>query len=227
MRLSQNKLVSIMKSLFNEDEEISKIIVELLLTEKRQIDFNEILSVAKRIEKEEKAESLAIEATLTMEYWRLMLPVRTKHQGNIQWSNRLNRPERGEKYEVPPCIVLAFKHLMSEGTWNWKSAIKDYLDEIKEPNQQVTIDVIKDLVKNAYLKRFISKTLIENMCKQHNYPKNTDVLIAELKGGGIISPCVEYSLFSRKIFEKSIKDFPKTGPLYESNRALFIFELEK
>ena len=227
MALSQNKLVSIMKSLFNEDEEISKMIVELLLTEKRQIDFNEILSAAKRIEKEEKAESLAVEASLAMEYWKLMLPARTKHQGSIQWSNRLNRPKPGEKYEVPPCIAFAFKRLMSEGIWNWKLAVKDYLDEIKEPNQQVTIDVVEDLVKNAYLKRFVSKALLENMCKQHNYPKDADVLIAELKAGGVISPCVEYSLFSRKIFEKFIKDFSKTGPLYELNRALFILELRE
>jgi len=227
MALSQNELTSIVKSLFNEGDKISKIIVELLLTEKPQIDFNEILSAAKRIEEEEKAESLAVEASLVMEYWKLMLPVRTKHQGSIQWSNRLNKPQPGEKYEIPPCVTFAFKRLESEGVWNWKLAIKDYLDEIKESNQQVVIDIVEEVVKNAYLKRFVSKALLENACKQHNYPKDADALIAELKAGGVISPCVEYSLFSRKSFEKFIKDFSKTGPLYELNIALFALELKE
>ena len=220
------KLVSIIKSLFNEDEKISRMITEILLTEKGQISFDEILSAAKKVEKEENAESLAIETSLIMEYWRLMLPVRIKHDGSIQWSNRLNRPKIGEKYEVPPCIAFAFRHLKLTGRWEWKSAIKDYLDEIGEPNQQIIVEIIEEAIKNVQLKWFVSKAVLEKACKQHNYPKDTDVLIAELKGGGIISPCVEYSLFSRKSFERFIKNFSSSGPMYELNKALFVLEFK-
>ena len=40
-----------------------------------------------------------------------------------------------------------------------------------------------------------------------------------------ISPCVKHSIFSRKFSRNTSKNFPKAGPLYELNKALFIFEL--
>jgi len=161
-----------------------------------------------------------------MEYWKLMLPVRTKHDGGIQWSNRLNRPESREEYEIPGCITFAFEHLKSKGVWDWRLAVKDHLDKIKESNKNVIIDITEDIVRNAYLKRFMNKVILREACSQHNYLGNVNTLIVELKGGGIISPCVEYSLFSRKSFEKLIKGFSETGPFYELNRALFVLELK-
>ncbi|RJS77388.1 hypothetical protein CW667_03505 [Candidatus Bathyarchaeota archaeon] len=225
MVLPQPRLIHLVKHLFNEDDKISRMIVELLQAGKPRINFDEILSTARSIEKE-NAKNLAMETCLVMEYWKLMLPVRTKHDGSIQWSNRLNRPESREEYEIPGCITFAFEHLKSEGVWDWRSAVKDYLDKIKESNQRIIIDITEDIVRNAYLKRFVNKLILQEACGQHNYLGNVDTLIVELKGGGIISPCVEYSLFSRKSFEKLIKGFSKTGPFYELNRALFVLELK-
>ena len=158
---------------------------------KRQT-FDEILSIARNIEKSGGAENIAVESTLVMEEWRLMLPARTKHNDSIQWDNRLNRPIPGETYEIPTCIAFAFEHLRSQGIWSWRLAIKAYMESIKQPNQQ----------------------------------EDVDALIAELKSGGI-SPCVKHSIFSRKFFEKYIENFSKSGPLYELNKALFIFELSE
>ncbi|MFW6117140.1 MAG: hypothetical protein ACOC6G_00970, partial [Thermoproteota archaeon] len=58
------------------------------------------------------------------------------------------------------------------------------------------------------------------------YEESVDPLIAELKDGGIMSPCLSYSLFSRKIFLNSVGKFSGGGPLYELNKALFVLELK-
>jgi len=110
MVLSKAELVDMVKSLFSEDRKVSRMIVELLLAGKSRITFDEILSIARNIEKSGGAENIAVESTLVMEEWRLMLPARTKHNGSIQWDNRLNRPILGETYEIPTCISPCVKH---------------------------------------------------------------------------------------------------------------------
>jgi len=219
------ELINMVKSLFSEDEKVSRMIVELLLAGKSRITFDEILSIARNIERSGDAENLTVESTLVMEGWRLMLPARTKHKSSIQWNNRLNRPIPRETYEIPACIAFAFEHLKSQGIWSWRLAVKAYMESIKQPNQQVILDIIDEIVKESQFRRFVSASTIHEACKRHNYSGDVDALIAELKGGGIISPCVEHSIFSRNFFGKYIENFFKSGPLYELNKALFIFEL--
>ena len=227
MVLSKAELIDIVKSLFSEDRKVSRVIVELFLAGKSRITFDEILSIARNIEKSGGAENLAVESTLVMEGWRLMLPARTKHEGSIQWDNRLNRPIPGETYEIPTCIGFAFEYLRSQGIWSWRLAVKAYMESIKQPNQQIILDIIGEIVKDSHFRRFVSASAIHEACKRHNYSGDVDALIAELKSGGIISPCVKHSIFSRKFFEKYIENFSKSGPLYELNKALFIFELSE
>ena len=160
MVLSKAELVDMVKSLFSEDRKVSRMIVELLLAGKSRITFDEILSIARNIEKSGGAENIAVESTLVMEEWRLMLPARTKHNGSIQWDNRLNRPIPGETYEIPTCIAFAFEHLRSQGIWSWRLAIKAYMESIKQPNQQVILDIIDEIVKKSQFKRFVSALTI-------------------------------------------------------------------
>jgi len=226
MPLSKSKLIQAARSLFKEEEKITEMIVEILLTKKLRIDFDEIMRIAEKLGESENVEDLAKETMLAMEDWRLMLPVRAKHC-SIAWENRLNTPKPGETYEVSTCIVLAFNHLTSKGVWDWRLSIRKYMESIRQPNKDIVLSVIDEILRKLYFKRLTNAMVIHEACKHHDYEENIGVLIVELKGGGIISPCLGYSLISRRLFAKHIEGLYEGGPFYEINRALFILELSK
>ena len=225
MPIPKLKLIRAIRSLFNEDEEITKMMVEVLLTGKLRIGFDEILSMARKLEAGKSAEALSRETVLAMEDWKLMLPERTKHGRGIAWENRLNLPRTGESYEVPLCITLAFNNLRSQGLWNWRFSVEEYMKTIREPHKDIALDVVGEVLAKSYFKRFTNATVVKEACKHHNYPGDIGALIAKLKGGGIISPCLSHSLFRKDISVKDKKEFYGGAPLYELNKALFVLEL--
>lgn len=122
MPLSKSKLIEAVKFLFQEEENITRMVVEALLTGKARMDFSEMVNIAEKL-KNGNAVDLAREVVLVMEDWRLMLPFRTKRYRGTAWEDRLNTPRPEEIYEVPTCIAMAFRHLMSDGVWDWRLSI--------------------------------------------------------------------------------------------------------
>lgn len=226
MPLSKSKLIEAAKFLFKEKGNITRMVVEVLLTKKLRIDFDEIADIAKKLDENGNLANLAREAVLAMEEWRLMLPFRAKLHRSTAWEDRINIPNRKEIYEVPICVAYAFDHLTSDGVWDWRSSIGKYMEIISQQHKDVVLSVIDEVVNKLYFKRFTNARTINEACENHDYQENVDLLIAELKGGGIISPCLGYSLFSRRSFAKHLQDLYEGRPLYEVNKALFVLELE-
>lgn len=96
------------------------------------------------------------------------------------------------------------------------------MEVIGQPDKDVVLSVIEEVLRKLYFEWFTNTRIITEACEKHNYRENVDPLIAELKGGGIISPCVGYSLFSSRSLARQIEDVCKEGPLYEGNKALFV-----
>lgn len=216
----REKLTGMVKSLIDESEEVARIIVETLLSGKARIRYDEIASLARKIGGAKRAKGLSQEAVMAMGYWRLMLPARTSHGRGIAWENRLSVPRAGEIYEVPRCVSYTFGNLVSKGTWDWEFGVKEYMREIGEKDENIVLEVIKRLVKGSYFKRLINARMIEEACRIYNYPRSTGTLIAELKGGGVMSPCLSHSLVPSRSVER--RELFSGGPLYELNRALFL-----
>ena len=107
--MAVSRLVQQVQRLFNEGREVSTIIVEVLLTGKPRVSFDQVLFTARRLGAADPQE-LAEEALLAMEGWRIIVPERTLRYRSIAWEDRINSPRPGETYEVPLCILLTFNH---------------------------------------------------------------------------------------------------------------------
>lgn len=123
---------------------------------------------------------------------RLLLPVRTSK--SMAWEDRVPLPKPGEKYEMPNVIQYLIKRAEKTGKWEPNYAIKKYLEEIKEPRVKELLKLLQRLKKKILESKTLSKT--NKITVQHlkEFSKNLELdlnkTIAELKGGGIISPCL-------------------------------------
>ncbi len=162
-----------------------------------------------------------------MEEWKLMLPTRTKHNGSIQWDNRMNRPIPGETYEIPACITFAFEYLRSQGIWSWRLAVKAYMESIKQPNQQVILDIIDEIVKKLHKTGFTGV----NIDLIYGLPKQTvESFIETTKKAIAINPdrIVTFSYAHVPWVKEYQKALEKEGlPKPEEKMEMFITSLEK
>ncbi len=212
----QKKVVREFIRLFNEEEDIAEIMVSLLSKGKPNITFNEILKEAAVI-CSEKADRLAEDAVLAMEGWKMILPAKYEESRSLAWESQMIKLEKDEPYIIPACIIYAFEHLLSNGEWAWKPAVREYFEEIRDKHVEEAIKALEQIVKNSYSNSFVSASTIDEACKSEKYP-DSSAFIAKLKGGGIISPCLKDALFSASL---KLKEVGKP-PIYELNKALFV-----
>ena len=213
---ARKKVVKEFIRLFNEEENVVKVMVSLLSKGKPNITFNEILKEAAVICRE-KADRLAEDAVLAMEGWRMILPAKHEESRSLAWESQMIKLEKDEPYTIPACIIYAFKHLLLSGEWTWKPAVREYFIEIRDKHVEEAIRALEQIVKNSYSDRFVSASIIDEACKSENYP-DSSAFIAKLKGGGIISPCLKNSLFAASL---KLREVGKP-PIYELNKALFV-----
>ena len=219
------RLTEAVASLFDEDERVAEVIARILLTGKARVFHDDMVSLANNLVGVKGAELLAREAAMAMMRWRLMLPVRSVHGRGLAWEHRLGVPRAGEAYEVPRCIAYAFEGLASRSTWDWRSGVKEYMRRIGESHGDIVLRVIEGVVARSYSKHLTNASTIREACRRYGYPKSVGSLIAELKGGGIISPCLGLSfILSRLAMDDRVRGLCRGAPIYELNKALFVLE---
>ncbi|MHC1567029.1 MAG: hypothetical protein ACXQTD_04750 [Candidatus Syntropharchaeia archaeon] len=135
----------------------------------------------------EKVEEIAGEDTnetlLEAESLRLIIP-----EGNdLSWKD--GRRFFGGKYRIPNVVRFAVKRACETGLWDGTYAIKAYFKEIKEDLSELMPLVFDEIRKKAYSGK-ISATEIKKIVSSFNIAE-AGVLIAELKGAGLISPLIE------------------------------------
>ena len=189
-----NKIEEVLRKRYPEEEThyLAKLLLEV--SERGRISYKEI-----DIPKEIKEELL-----LFTYIERLIVPVRTSMSS--QWKDRLLTFEDEALFDMPNVIRYLIKEANEHGRWNTVYAIQEYLKEIGEARVEDTIRLVEKLKKMAEDKKITSET-INNACSELNIEFNLNKVIAELKGGGIVSP--------------TLPEVFGTFPSYEINCALY------
>ena len=146
--------------------------------------------------------------------WRLLLPTRVEKSG--AWEDRLLLCKPGESYELPNVVRYLVQNASKTGRWAPMRAIAEVFKEMDEPDWQKMPELLAELGESARNYQ-ISATQIGQMCSRVSLGKKVDVLIAELKAAGVMSPKLG-----------SLAEVARAGsPLYELNPSLFIKKGEK
>ena len=146
-------------------------------------------------------------------WWRILIPIKV---GTLEWSARQPTLSREELYEIPTCIQYSLEKLIKDFDWDYKYAVKRYFRKIAEEDIDILIKVIEDFIKKSKNYHVTAQDIVDS-CKYYGLTlEETSKLIAELKGGGFISPTLYRDLFKAKTIKQ---------PIYEVNKALFIKEL--
>jgi hypothetical protein len=191
--------------LFDDTELVTTIAAILAhASETGRISYNEVTEIA--------GDSFE-EVLLLGNKWRLLLPTSIGKSG--AWEDRMLRCKPGESYELPNVIRYLLQNASNTGDWAPMKAITEVFKEMDEPDWQKMPELVAELEKSASNCQ-ISATQIKQICARVGLGEKVDVLIAELKAAGVMSPKLG-----------SLAEVSRAGsPLYELNPSLFV-EREK
>jgi len=146
--------------------------------------------------------------------WRLLIPTRIVKSS--AWEDRLLLCEPGELYEVPNIARCLVEEASKTGYWDPEHAITKLFKEMGEPDWERMPKLVEELGKQSKDCR-ITAVQIKKTCSELGLGDRVDMLIAELKGSGVMSPKLG-----------SLPEVSRAGsPLYELNPSLFTEKGEK
>jgi len=122
---------------------------------------------------------------LLADKWRLLLPVRTTKSAG--WEDRVLVLRDGEIYEIPNLIRYLVKNALDTGEWDLEKSIIELFKKFGEPAWEKITELVRSIVEKA-IDYKITGNQIKEICFQFGLNERADVLIAELKAAGIISP---------------------------------------
>lgn len=141
--------------------------------------------------------------------WRLLIPVRSTRD-TLEWADAVLLPKPGEVYKMPNVVKYLVEEAIQTGQWNLENAVVRIFKIMGESEWQKMPGLVKKLVQESK-DRKINAIQIKKICRELDLEDRVDSLIAELKGGGVMSP--KLSLLTAVIREGS--------PIYELNPSLF------
>jgi len=146
--------------------------------------------------------------------WRLLLPVRTLK--SAAWEDRLLLCEPGELYEVPNIARYLVEEATKTERWDPERAITRIFKEMGEPAWERMPKLVERLEEQAKDYR-VTASQIKKICSDLGLGDRVDMLIAELKGSGVMSPKLG-----------SLAEVSRAGtPIYELNPSLFMKKGER
>jgi len=173
----ERNLEEALKKIFPEEDIKSLLKIIWLAAEKARIYYEEI----------KMQENLKEDLLLLLEAERILIPFQTSK--TIAWEDRVTTFKPGDAYEMPHVIRYLIRKAEETGEWNPSYAVNRYLEEIGEP-ESVKITVFFDKIKEIVKQKKISPEIILKVSEELNLQSKIGTIIAELKGGGIISPCL-------------------------------------
>lgn len=160
-------------------EEDKKPLVETLLlaAEKDKIHNNEL----------KIPESVKEDLLILLERERVLIPFETSR--TIAWEDRVLTFKPREAYEAPHVIKHLLNRAEETGELDPHYAFKKYLGEIGEPEPD-TMTMFFDHVLHNVENGRISAGTLSKIAEELSLEHRMGTIIAELKGGGVISPCL-------------------------------------
>lgn len=139
------------------------------------------------------------EVTLILDYYRLAVPLSSVY-GSLSWKMRLFSVTDMEI----PYIVRYFFNDLREGKAEWREAVTRYFRNIGELRVEEFVKIFKEILKRSRNFIVCAEDIVDVAMK---YGRDGGVIIAEMKGAGLISPTVGCGGFGKA-----------KAPLYEINR---------
>jgi hypothetical protein len=135
----------------------------------------------------EMREDLKEDLLLKLEKERILIPFETSK--TMAWEDRLLTFKSGELYEMPHVIRHLIRIAMETGEWNPSCAVKMCLEEIGEAEPEKITALFEKIIEKIETNILTPKILLKKAEELDLEPK-IGLIIAELKNGGIISPCL-------------------------------------
>jgi len=132
-------------------------------------------------------ENLKEDLLLLLEAEKILIPFQTSK--TMAWEDRVITFKHGEAYEMPHVIKYLIRKAEETGEWSPSYAVNKYLEEIGEP-ESLKITALFDKIKDKVKQKKISPDILLKTSEELNLKSKIGTIIAELKGGGIISPCL-------------------------------------
>ncbi|WP_290623500.1 MULTISPECIES: hypothetical protein [unclassified Archaeoglobus] len=135
---------------------------------------------------------------LILDYYRLAVPMNSVY-GPLSWRMRLFSVA---DMEIPYVIRYFFEELQKGS--GWRRAVVRYFSDIGESRPEEFVEIFEEMVKRSKNLIICGEDIVDVSMK---YGRDGGVVIAEMKGAGLISPTVGCGGFGRA-----------KAPLYEINR---------
>jgi demethylmenaquinone methyltransferase/2-methoxy-6-polyprenyl-1,4-benzoquinol methylase len=201
-----NRLEKALSELLGQGE-LTTLLAQVLAhaSERDRVTYREV---------EEMINGDAEDVLLLGNEWRLLLPVRTLK--SAAWEDRLLLAEPAELYELPNIVKYLVEDARKTGRWEAGYALAVLFRDMGEPNWGQIPKLVARLKKQARDYR-ITAAQIKTVCNELGLGDRVDPLVAELKGGGVMSPKLG-----------SLAEVSRAGtPIYELNPSLFTEKGEK
>lgn len=152
----------------------------------------EILSIAAEkgsiiYDEFEMREDLKEDLLLLLVNEKLLIPARTSR--SLAWEDRTTIFKSGEVFEMPNVVGHLIRYAERTGEWSPDHAVRRYLEEIGETAPEKILSLFDRVKENAGEDRITPEAMLE-ASEELDLTANLGRIIAELKGGGIISPCL-------------------------------------
>jgi len=141
---------------------------------------------------------------------RMLIPVKSR-KGTMEWDDAVLLCQPGEDYRMPNVIRGLVRQADKTGKWNPEQAVGQSLREMGETEWYRMSGLIRRLGETADPCR-ISADQIRQVCQEFKLEDRIDVIIAELKGSGVMSP--KLGSMAERLTMRS--------PVYELNPSLFV-----
>lgn len=132
-------------------------------------------------------EAVKEDLLILLERERILIPFKTSK--TIAWEDRLLTFLPDETYEVPHVIRYMLIRAGQNSELEPFLALKDYLTEIGDAEPEHTISLIKDVLEEIEHRK-ISADKLSGVAKKLSLESKMGTIIAVLKAGGVISPCL-------------------------------------
>ncbi len=116
---------------------------------------------------------------------RLLIPKASVK--SMAWEDRLAKFTPDEVYEMPHAVRSLIQIALEGGVWNPREAVKRYLKEIGESKTEAILKLLDRLMEIPVDHRVDAEKLRE-LAEELALGREINRIIAELKGGGVLSP---------------------------------------
>jgi hypothetical protein len=141
---------------------------------------------------------------------RLLLPTRSA-RGTLEWGDAVLLPKPGEMYKMPNVVKCLVEEAIRTGRWDPDSAVSKVFMIMGESEWEEAQKLVQKLGEEAKNCK-INAIQIKRVCRELDLEDKVDLLIAELKASGVMSPKLG-----------SLNEVIREGsPIYELNPSLSV-----